>query len=878
MREVNYHNQIDFLVFNIYSYLDVFRSSEEISSTEDLLSVGMLLLSLQKDGLLKQNDLKDRETFDAFCKKIMDNSKLDSIPLTYPKIFSVLEDKIFKLENSLLQQISFKLFGLNVIDKEILTQNFAIVFDKILYQYLKAYKRPFGEFIQPIELTRLMLALPNLKKDATIFNPFAGLASFGISLDSQQVYFGQEIHPKTWVIGALRLLAYGKKDSVNYVCDDSLVNWPKEAEKFDFIVSNPPFRMRIGNLSGIPNSQFKTVEQFIISKGLQSLNQSGKLVTLLPTSFLNSQMYQEHNLRKSLVDQDLIDTIISLPGGILPHTGIPIIVLFLNKKKERPGLVRFIKADSFVESDGSKRKVLNDLKLSALVHQHEKEIFVDSDPNIVSEPAAEYHSSYKKLKKEDIERTVELKELKESNYDIHVPKYFQKPIDFLENEKLVKLGDIIKLIEVKKDNIDTRGKFVQIRDLKNDKVDYILESSRLEESELKRPVAFQVTESCLLLTLRWQTLKPTFFNFKGEKIYRNQDVVSFKVDESRVEIAYLINELHADYVIEQLNSIRISGSVIPFIRKHDLMKVLIKLPSMNEQRAKIAGINEVYTDIRLSESKVKEENQIVFNDVTEQNNFLRHSIAGNLANLRGSFKKLKHIFESQIKLTHPEILDMKENNRSQLTLANLLHSMERDIEKVSLDTQRNTLGDSYIQSAIMESIEIIPFISELVNEIISNPNRNFEITFTPAKNDFVDAEGNEVRVYINGNKNLLKDMFNNIIENAIEHAFESDFRENNLISIDCFGNNMDEPRFIFSISNNGKRLPEDFTQEMFVRKGSKAGPKAGNGYGGWLINQIIHKHNGTLEIDDEQGPQGIGGIWSTSFEINLPVLNYEKYE
>ncbi|MCG9880038.1 MAG: N-6 DNA methylase [Bacteroidia bacterium] len=878
MREVNYHNELEYLEFSIYRFLDVFRNTKHLNSVEDLLSIGLLFLSLHKDGLLNQADLKDKESFDRWIQKFKVNSDLSRIYITYEKILSILDDRISILESNVLHEISLKLFGLNAIDKEILKQNFPLVFDKILYEYLEAHKRSFGEFIQPIEVTRFMLALADLKEDSKIFNPFAGLASLGIYSESNNGYFAQEINRKIWALGSLRLLAFGRQNCQNYVLEDSVMNWPNDSEKFDFIVSSPPFRMKIEKQSENSLPVIKTVEQHIILRGLQSLNENGKLAALLPMSFLYSHVKQEHDIRKFLVDKDLIDTIISIPGGILPNTGIPFIVLLINKRKIRPGFIRFIKADTFVEPKGSKGKILNDSKLCSLILQNDKEYFFDRDPFIMNEPTGEYNSSNKNPKNKDVERIIELNQIKESNYNINVPRFFQRQIDVFENENLVKLGDLLKLIEVKKDSLPTKGKSIRIRDLKNDRIDFILDASTIDEAEIKKYGTYQVAESCLLLAMRWKTLKPTYFDFNGEVIYRNQDVLSCQVNVSLVDIAYLVNELHSDYVIEQLNSFRSSSDVMPVIRKEDLMQVLIKLPSIKEQKAKIAGIIEIYKDIKLFETFAKNEKQLELNEVAEQNNFLRHSIAGNLANLRGSFKKFKNIFEGQIKVYHPELLDLKESAKSSLTLAKLIHSMERDIDKISSDTQRNSQGDSSIQDALMESIEIIPFITEWVNEILNNPNRLFEISLTAGKDDFLDSEGNEVRVFIKGNKNLLKDMFNNIIENAIEHAFESDFRENNLISVDCYGNVMDEPRFLISISNNGKRLPEDFTQDMFVRKGSKAGPKAGNGFGGWLINQIIQKHKGTLEIDDEQGPHGIGGIWSTSFEIDLPILNYEKYE
>jgi len=94
-----------------------------------------------------------------------------------------------------------------------------------------------------------------------------------------------------------------------------------------------------------------------------------------------------------------------------------------------------------------------------------------------------------------------------------------------------------------------------------------------------------------------ETLKPTFFEFKGKPIFKSQDIFSAKVDESRVDRTYLINELKSEYVQKQLDSYRL-GATIPFIRQDDLLEVVIKLPSIEEQRAKIQGIYELADKIK----------------------------------------------------------------------------------------------------------------------------------------------------------------------------------------------------------------------------------------------------------------------------------------
>ncbi|MBL0026913.1 MAG: restriction endonuclease subunit S [Saprospiraceae bacterium] len=141
-------------------------------------------------------------------------------------------------------------------------------------------------------------------------------------------------------------------------------------------------------------------------------------------------------------------------------------------------------------------------------------------------------------------------------------------------------------------------KLLSVRDLKDDKIDFTLDVSTLEDTDLRSNGSL-VSESCLLVASRWRTLKPTFFDFKDVPILKRQDIFAFRVNDKIVDKAYLINELHADYVLEQLESYRIGVGPMQVISKDDLMEVVIKLPSLEEQRAKMQGIYELSEKIKM---------------------------------------------------------------------------------------------------------------------------------------------------------------------------------------------------------------------------------------------------------------------------------------
>jgi type I restriction enzyme M protein len=640
-----------------------------------------------------------------------------------------------------------------------------------------------------------MCGLADLKKDAKVFNPFAGLASFGVYLDQGQDYFGQELNQKTWALGALRLMAYERLGSSKYVCDDSILHWPHESEKFDMILSNPPFGMRLGHHYRDIEPNLRTIEQFLIEKGVQSLKQNGKLIALLPQGFLFRGL-QEQRLREHLVEEDLIDTIISLPGGLLLNTGIPLVILVLGRNKRLPGRVKFVDANKFVIAKGPREKVLNDYSLNSFIHSDKE------DDNVV--------------------KIVYNEQIRNNEYNLSVARYFKKQIDG------VKLSDILELVRGQRGNLPETGKLIRIRDLKDDKVDFTLDISSVEVTELRRPDIHLVSESCLLLAMRWRTLKPTLFEFKGEPIFRSQDILSFKVNEVIADKAYLINELHSDYVQEQLESYRLGASFMPSIRRDDLMEVVIKLPTIEEQRAKVQGIYELSDKIK---------------SLQEERNALAH---GKTIKQFNEFASLKHTLgrpRQNILDWSDNLLDFLNKNKEGFEALNKAFSEFYDIDIIS--ALKEIKRDVNFITDVLEKGEnglvlseydkqLIPLsdINSIINEL-SNNGFNFKIKKLLLKGEKLKERG------INANKTLFKTLLDNILTNANKYAFDKKATGNELI-IEL--TEVDDS-LSMEIRNNGKPFPNNFDREKFITKYSTADLSNGSGLGGYDIHRIASDFN-----------------------------------
>ena len=149
-------------------------------------------------------------------------------------------------------------------------------------------------------------------------------------------------------------------------------------------------------------------------------------------------MYQcGQRLRERLIQEDLIDTIISFPGGLLYHTGIPFVVLILNMVKDQPGKIKLVDASSYVTKTSHMQNIIE----------------VENLLNLI------------KLNKDSESlRIISNKDVVANDYNLNILRYFREDIEG------VKLKDILSYYRGAQRNIPQRGKLIRVRDLKDDKI------------------------------------------------------------------------------------------------------------------------------------------------------------------------------------------------------------------------------------------------------------------------------------------------------------------------------------------------------------------------------------------------------------------------
>lgn len=830
MREENYMNKdiVENISKVVWRCVDILYQSGKGESTKLVL----FLLSAFKDDTFPQiQSVNNYNWLEDFYQEL----KYDSF---YNKIFNVYYDNLKNIHSKALVDVVQCFYQ---IDKYQLKNNFPEVFEYLLQKLIDYQGKRSGESVQPEAISKLIIDLANIDSNAKVYNPFAGLASFGVHLENQE-YHGQEINRSTWAIGQLRLRAHNKEFGFGYELGNSIENW-NEFQKFDLIVASPPFKMRVEKFSSsfLNGEEYNDVESFLIERGIHSLSNNGKLITVFSLSFLFN-VGRLARLKQRLIDNNLIDTIITLPSGLLSNTSIPVCIIVFKTISSRPGYIKFIDASSFFTKEESKSKRLNNSELLKLINQDVENEFL---------------------------RYVNVSDIYKNDFDLSVGRYF------LRNIQGTKLSVFSSIIKGTRAPINKFIKQVQIRNLKDDVFDSVLISDELENSLVKRGVFREINESCLLIATRWSALKPTFFNYTGEPIAISQTLVALRIDENIVNPTFLINEFSSDYIQEQLDSYRV-GSVQPILRKKDLENIIFQLPSMQEQKAKVSGIVELSKRLRKIESEKENILSGIHNQETESSTSLSHILGKPLLSIGSSID----IIQSALSNLDPEWKRYLISQKRQFTLIDAFDSITKNIKYIQELADKNTSLVS-VSNFELNELHFLKFLSEFVKDEKKSLNNNISLKLD-IHEDIKELMDNQV--LIKGNPQKLRIVLKNLLDNAINHAFTNKKKSNKInIEILPFINNEEGASYFnydidgkksyveVKVSNTGKPFPKDFKLKDYVRKNFAAGKTRNKGLGGYEVNEILKAHNqgkNALNIMSNK----VDSEYSTTVSFIIPII------
>jgi type I restriction enzyme M protein len=322
------------------------------------------------------------------------------------------------------------------------TDTLGDAYEYLIGQFAAGSGKKAGEFYTPQQISSVLSAIVTLdsqepatgprKKLESVFDFACGSGSLLLNVrhcmkdagGTIGKIYGQEYNVTTYNLARMNMLLHGVKDTEFEIYHgDTLTNaWdflretnPAKKPQFDAVVANPPFSYRWEPTDAISEDmRFKShgvapksaADLAFLLHGLHYVKDDGVMAIILPYGVLFRGGVEER-IRRKLLEDGHIDTVIGLPANLFYSTGIPVCILVL-KKCKRPDDVLFINAaEHFLK--GKRQNQLTDRHIESIVttYQHRKE-------------QARYA------------RRVSMKEIVDNDYNLNISRYVSTALEEAE--------------------------------------------------------------------------------------------------------------------------------------------------------------------------------------------------------------------------------------------------------------------------------------------------------------------------------------------------------------------------------------------------------------------------------------------------------------
>ena len=369
-----------------------------------------------------------RDALSAFTRLINVNHKK-----VFENIFGTLETGLSKLGDNSGAQTKAISDLIALIDPIPMDDKQGYDVLGFIYEYLismfaaNAGKKA-GEFYTPHEVSMVMSQIVanhlQHKDKIEIYDPTSGSGSLLITIgqsvakyldDSNKIkYYAQELKEATYSLTRMNLIMRGiKPENIVTRCGDTLAeDWPYfddndkentyETLFVDAVVSNPPYSQpwtpkedpRFTNYGIAPKSK---ADYAFLLHDLYHLNRDGIMTIVLPHGVL-FRGGEEETIRKNLIENDHIDTIIGLPANIFFGTGIPTIIMVLKKQRTNNDVLIVDASKGFIKVGKNNKLQASDIKK-----------IVDTVVNRIDVPK--------------YSRVVSKDEIRANDYNLNIPRY-----------------------------------------------------------------------------------------------------------------------------------------------------------------------------------------------------------------------------------------------------------------------------------------------------------------------------------------------------------------------------------------------------------------------------------------------------------------------
>lgn len=346
------------------------------------------------------------ENLDSYINDFSENAREIFEKYKFSEQIDALND------NNLLYLIVEKFASFDLHPQTISNHQMGLLFEELIRKFAEASNETAGEHFTPRDIVRLTTSLLFINDDevlskpsvvSSLYDPTAGTGGFltsgteyvhEINADATLVTFGQELNPESYAICKADMMIKGQ-DVENIKHGNTLSNDHHSQSKFDYMLSNPPFGVEWKKVQktvtdehkergfdgrfgmGLPRVSDGSLLflMHLISKMRPQAEGGSRIGIILNGSplFTGGAGSGESEIRRYVLENDLVEAIIAMPNDMFFNTGIATYIWILtnNKQVHRKGKVQLINATSMGESMrkslGSKRKYLSEEQINEVL-------------------------------------------------------------------------------------------------------------------------------------------------------------------------------------------------------------------------------------------------------------------------------------------------------------------------------------------------------------------------------------------------------------------------------------------------------------------------------------------------------------------------------
>lgn len=323
---------------------------------------------------------------------------------------------------------------------------FSRIFEHLLKGFNNAGGGKYAEYYTPRAIAQVMARLlvgdDAELRGVTCYDPSAGTGTLLMALahqigEERCTIYSQDISEKSSEMLRLNLILNNFASSLQNVVQGNTLTEPSHKEdngtlkKFDFIVSNPPFKLDFPEFretlatdsirfwAGVPNAVKKVdptkpkmaIYTCFIQHVLNSLKPNGKGAIVIPTGFITAKSGVENRILQRIVDEHWVYGVVSMPSNVFATTGTNVSVLFFDKsaKTDKVILIDASKLGEEYKEGNNKKSRLRDFEVEQIVRTFRNCEAVD-----------------------DFSVAVTYDEIKEKGYSLSAGQYFDIKIDYVD--------------------------------------------------------------------------------------------------------------------------------------------------------------------------------------------------------------------------------------------------------------------------------------------------------------------------------------------------------------------------------------------------------------------------------------------------------------